>query len=88
MQQDCNLDAIAPLVFILEEDQKGTHTSLSVAEAAKATSLFLGNASAQMAKERQKKVTKDLNKDLISLREDPEMFEEAAPLLFWASFEE
>lgn len=43
MQQDCNLDAIASLVFILEEDQKGTLTSLSVAEAAKATSLFLEN---------------------------------------------
>ena len=48
----------------------------------------LGNASAQMVKERWKKVTKDLNKDLISPAEDPEMFEEAAPLLFWVSFEE
>ena len=82
MQQDCNLDAIAPLVFILEEDQKGTLTSQSVAEAAKAASQLLGNASAQMAKERWKKVTKDLNKDLMSLGEDPEIFEEAAPLLF------
>ena len=49
--------------------------------------MLLGNASAQMAKERRKKVTKDLNKDLMSLAEDPEMFEEAAPLLFGASFE-
>ena len=70
-----NLDAIAPLVFISKEAQKGTLTSQSAAEAAKAALLLLGNASAQTAKERQKKVTKDLNKDLMSLAEDPEMFE-------------
>ena len=40
-----------------------------------------------MANERWKKVTNDLNKDLMSLAEDPEMFEEAATLLFGASFE-
>ena len=49
--------------------------------------MLLGNASAQMAKERWKKITKNHNKDLVSLAEDPEMFEEAAPLLFGASFE-
>ena len=78
-----NLDAVAPLVFILEEAQKGTLTFQSAAEAAKAALLLLGNASAQTAKERRKKVTKDL----MSLAEDPEMFEDAAPLLFRASFE-
>ena len=82
-----NLDAVVPLVFILEETQKGTLTSQSAAEAAKAALLLLGNASAQTAKERRKKVTKDLNKDLMSLAEDPEKFEDAAPLLFGASFE-
>ena len=85
--QTFNLDAVAPLVFILEEPQKGTLTSQSAAEAAKAALLLLGNASAQTAKERRKKVIKDLNKDLVSLAEDPEMFEDAAPLLFGASFE-
>ena len=87
MLQDCRLDAVAPLVFILEEAQKGTLTSQSAAEAAKAALLLLGNASAQTAKERRKKVTKDLNTDLVSLSEDPELFEDAAPLLFGASFE-
>ena len=48
--------------------------------------MLLGNASAQMVKERRKKVTKDHNKDLTSLAEDPEMFEEVAPLLFEVSF--
>ena len=75
------------MVFIPEEVQKGSLTPQSAAEAAKAALMLLGNASAQMAKERRKKVTKDLNKDLITLAEDPEMFEEAAPLLFGASFE-
>ena len=85
--QTLNLDAVAPLVFILEEAQKGTLIPQSAAEAAKAALMLLGNASAQMVKEIQKKVTKDFNKDLITLAEDPEMFEEAAPLLFGASFE-
>ena len=85
--QTLNLDAVAPMVFILEEAQKGTLTPQSAAEAAKAALMLLGNASAQMAKERRKKITKDLNKDIVSLAEDPEMFEEAAPLLFGASFE-
>ena len=49
--------------------------------------MLLGNLPTQTAKERRKKVTKGLNKDLMSLAEDPEMkFEEAAPLLFGASF--
>ena len=85
--QTFNLDAVAPLVFILEEAQKGTLTSQSAAEAAKAALLLLGNASTQTAKERRKKVTKDFNKDLVSLAEDAEMFEDTAPLLFGASFE-
>lgn len=49
--------------------------------------MLLGNGSTQMAKEKRKKVTKDFNRDLILLAEDPEMFEEAALLLFGASFE-
>jgi len=76
------------MIFILEEAQKGTLTPQLAAEAAKAALMLLGNASAQMAKERRKKIIgKDLNKDLVSLAEDPEMFEEAAPLLFGASVE-
>ena len=83
--QTLSLDAIAPMVLNLEEAQKGTLTHQSAAEAAKVALMRLGNASAQMAKERRKKVTKDLN--LVSLAENPETFEEAARLLFGASFE-
>ena len=64
-----------------------TLTSQSATEEAKAALMLLGNASTQMAKERRKKVTKDFNRDLMSLAEDLEMFEEAALLLFGASFE-
>ena len=46
--QTLNLDAVAPMVFILEEAQKGTLTPQSAAEAAKAALMLLGNASAQM----------------------------------------
>lgn len=49
--------------------------------------LLLENASAQTAKERWKKFTKDLNKDLMSMAEESEMFKEAALLLFGTSFE-
>ena len=56
------------MVFILEEAQKGTLTPQSAAEAAKAALMLLGNASAQMVKERRKNVTKDLNKDLMQGR--------------------
>ena len=85
--QTLNVDAVAPLVLILEEAQKGTLTSHLAAEVTKAAMMLLGNASAQMAKERRKKITKDLDKDLMSPAEDPEMFEEDAPLLFGALFE-
>ena len=71
-------------MFVLEETQKGTLTSQSAAEVAKAALLLLSNASVQTAKERRKKVTKDLSK---TLAEDLEMFEEVAPFLFGASFE-
>ena len=53
--QTLNLDAVPPMVFILEKAQKGTLTPQSAAEAAKAALTLLGNASAQMVKERQKK---------------------------------
>ena len=38
-----NLDAVTPLVFILEEAQKGTLTSQSATEPTEAVLLLLGN---------------------------------------------
>ena len=80
--QTLSFDAVAPLVFILEEAQKGTLTSQSAAGAAKAALLLLGNASAQVAKERRKKVTKNLNKNLMSLAKDSEMCDVLRRLLW------
>ena len=72
--QTLNLEAVAPLVFILEEAQKGSLTPQSVAEAAKAALLLLGMLQPRWRRRGGEKVIKDLNKDLMSLAEDPEMF--------------
>ena len=51
--QTLNMEAVALLVFILEEAKKGIITSKSAAEAAKAVLLLSGNVSVQIAKERE-----------------------------------
>ena len=61
--QTLNLDAVPPMIFILENTQP------------------------RWRRRGRKKITKYLNKDLVSLAEHPEMFEEADPLLFEAFFE-
>lgn len=43
---------------------------------------MLGNASANISKEKRKNVVKDLNKDASSLAEDDELYIGAAPNLF------
>ena len=85
--QTLTLDAMAPLVYITEEAQKGTLCCQKAADAAKAAIALIGNASAQMSKERRKKILKELNRDLVPLAENAEMFDESAPLLFGNSFE-
>ena len=56
--QTLNMEAVALLVFILEEAKKGMLTSKSAAEAAKAVLLLSGNVSVQIAKERGKSTSK------------------------------
>ena len=58
--QTLTLDAMAPLVYVLEEDQKGSLTVQSAVEAARSALILLGNTSDQMTKERRKRVIKDL----------------------------
>ena len=83
--QTLTLDAVAPLVHILEEAQRGSLTeAVDVAGVALA---LLSNASAPMLCERRKQVLRDLNKDLLPLAEDEEAFKGAAPLLFGETFE-
>ena len=85
--QTLTLDAVAPLVHILEEAQRGSLTVKTAVDAAGAALALLGNASAHMTCERRKRVLRDLNKDLLPLAEDEEVFKGAAPLLFGETFE-
>ena len=82
------IDAVAPLMHMLEEAQSGklTNDDTSV-KASKLTLSLLGNASAHISKVRRKKTLKDLNKHLLTLAKDDELFSEAAPLLFGDGFE-
>jgi hypothetical protein len=73
------LDAVAPLVQVLEEVASNTLTAESATKAAKTALSLIGNASCQMAKDRCKKVLKELNKDLQPLAEDDGTFAEAPP---------
>ena len=59
----------------------------SATVAAKTALIVLGNTLAQMTKERCKKIVKDLNKDLLPLAEEAEIFNGAVPLLFGPAFE-
>ena len=81
------LDAVAPLVQVLEEAASKTLTAESATKAAKTALSLIGNTSCQLAKERRKKVLKELNKDLQPLAEVEGTFAEAAPLLFGNGFE-
>ena len=78
------MDAVAPLVHILEEAQRGTLTLKIATETAGTALALLGNVSAHMTCNRRKRVLRDLNKDLLPLKE---VFKGAAPLHFGDSFE-
>ena len=56
------LDAVATLVQVLEETASNTLTVESSTKAAKTALSLIGNASCQMAKDRHKKVLKELKK--------------------------
>ena len=66
-----------PLVHILEEAQKGTLTPEVAAKAAKVALGLIGNAASYHSRERRKKVLRDMNKDVLSLAEEDDMFTDA-----------
>ena len=72
---------------MLEEAASKTLTAESATKAAKTALSLIGNASCKMAKDRRKKVLKELNKDLQPLAQVEGTFAEAAPLLFSNGFE-
>ena len=81
------VDAVAPLVHIVEEAAKGTLNGEKASEVAKAAISLLGNASAHISRERRKKVITSLNKRFHPLAEEEDIFEGAAPLLLGKTFE-
>ena len=81
------LDAVAPLVHIMNEAQQGTLSVEKMVEAAKTALSLLGNASTHVSRERRKKAILSLNKKLHPLVEEEDVFAEAAPLLLSKVFE-
>ena len=81
------LDAVAPLVHIVEEAGKGSLSVQQAAEAAKSALSLLGNASAHMSRECRKRVITHLNKKVHPLADEEEIFVDAAPLLLGKVFE-
>ena len=81
------LDAVAPLVSLVEAAETGSLTAGLAAEAAQCALTLLGNASAQMSRERRRKAIMCLNKKVHPLAEEEDIFEDAAPLLLGKVFE-
>ena len=67
------LDAVAPLVHIVNEAQQGTLSVEQMVEAAKTALSLLGNASAHVSRERRKKAILSLNKKLHPLVEEEDV---------------
>ena len=81
------LDALAPLMSLLEIDAKGeTITHDQELEAAMAVIQLLGNASAQISHGWRTKVLTHLNKSQLLLLEEDANFEDVAPSLFGLEF--
>ena len=81
------LDAVNPLVNLLESARKGTLTPRDAAESAQQALRLLGNASATISMDRRQKATRFLNKELSTLVQEEDTFRDAAPLLFGKDFD-
>ena len=81
------LDTVAPLVHILKTAHSGNLIVDTSVKAAKLALRLLANASAHISKERRKTSLKDLNRDLLTLVEDDEMYADVAPMFFGDGFE-
>ena len=76
------LDAVGPLTSLLERKQAAQLTTEAAADAVQLALRFLGNAHANIATERRRRVMSHLNKVLRPLVEEAERFQTAAPYLF------
>ena len=77
------LDAVSPMVHILEEAQKGTLSADAVVKAAQAAITLLGNAVTHRSRS---KALRDLNEDLEGLSDVEAVFEGATLNLFREKF--
>ena len=80
------LDAVAPLVAILESAEAGELTPEKAVSAAQTALYLMGNAHQQTAQERRKKLILKLNPSLKFMAEDARSFSSAAPMLFGEEF--
>ena len=82
------LDAACPLINMLESARKGTLNTKEAAGSAQQALKLLGNASANISRERKQKATQHLNPELATLVDDEESFKDAAPMLFGKTFDQ
>ena len=73
------LDAVGPLCFILEEASKGQLPPKATVEAAQTALHLLGNASANISRERRRAAITNMNSRLVDMAEDDHLFAKAAP---------
>ena len=80
------LDAVGSLSFILEEASKGQLPPKVTLEAAQTALHLLGNASANISRERRRTAIANMNSRLVGMADDDHLFERAAPNLFGNGF--
>ena len=85
MQALC-VDAIGPLVTLLELAEQDQLTAERVVTLTKLALRFVGSASVQVSRERRKRAIEEMNGKLVELVEKDSIYEKAAPLLFGDQF--
>ena len=80
------LDAVGRLSFILEEASKGQLPPKATLEAVQTALRLLGNASANISRERRRSAIANMNSRLVDTAEDDHLFAKAAPNLFGNGF--
>jgi len=85
-QQALMLDAVGPIMHLLEEAVKGQLSQKSAIEVAQTALKFLGNASVQSCRERRRNALQSMNTRLLDMADDDSLFKSAPPLLFGEGF--
>ena len=80
------LDAVGPIIYILEEAAKGQLNQKMATEAVQTALKLLGNASAHANWERRKNALQCMNPRLVDMSEDDVLYTTAAPALFGGGF--